>query len=56
MQYCDFISLPYFKEISLRKVVYSRDNKIPLGRKIQKVLKEMDQKIEEADPSYLSEL
>lgn len=56
MPYCDFISLPYFREISLRKLIYQHEKKIDISKKIHKVMREINKAIEEDNKNILSEM
>lgn len=50
MKYADFLALPYFREVSLRKISVSGDDRMALGKRIYKVLKDFDlKKLEESN-------
>lgn len=56
MPYCEFISLPYFREISLRKLIYQHEKKIDISKKIHKIMREINKAIVEDDSKILSEM
>ena len=52
MNYCDFLALPYYKEISLRKISYQEDELKLISKKINKNLREWNKTIDDENPIY----
>lgn len=52
MNYCDFLALPYFKEISLRKLSYIEDDLKLISKRINKNFKEFNKKYD-VNPLFL---